>query len=806
MRDLARIWWDTKTRVTCCVKHVRRQPDGTNHPVHWLEDTLERFHSRFISEGGELGHYYWTQLLVQNVPEGTLNTHVRSAFQQWNPYRVNPMARGKFFYVVFASAQDCTDGLRGSELNAFSLKATVTRRPKMGYTAFVNERPNYVLDVREASCVCTRCRGVGIEFKQGLMGFTYWHDVCPRIAELIEDVREEADPFSPSIDSLLDVLLCSRNAATDFHLKSCCYGECKACGWQKKMGDLTIADEEKADVNEEKAYFVSFDAHENVRMDDDVIQHDGLAFEAVTIKKTRPVLIKQKVMPSVFVKMFIEHIGDYARHKYIAVHQTYMEHTLKERLKAPLTPSSSNTPGSRAPLTPSNSNTPGSSSSPPFPENEADEKAAVCREECICIDMDFAENYEIVHRISLQSEHWTHQQVTLFIVISHFWKDREWTSEAHIFVSADGSHDTYFVQRTMGALKDHFKARGIEPKHWYFNTDGAPSHFKSRFTMQSLFTFKTTSGASTVLWETCAPGHGKGPWDGIGAVVKRLLRQMERFEQLYANGARDVFQALVKSGNQRDVSSSVVISAFVYHYILTGDEPAIGLPNVWSAIKRPTKATRPKVDTIPGIRSHFCFRVCSNNTIAMRELSCRCAHCMSHQWAECNNQDAGLWKRLPLTKIAASAAVKTRGAKAQMSMQRQIMAKAVERGEIIAMESTDDEEGFSFWLGVADGPAFRYTGKKQTVDGVVLKKDGWYIKVTYYWRYPANSAKMFKLSSDTIIENAEGVIARKVAVDPVQIRRSGRGRGGLSVGPAAMLTLSTEIHAELSDLPSLDSL
>ena len=38
----------------------------------------------------------------------------------------------------------------------------------------------------------------------------------------------------------------------------------------------------------------------------------------------------------------------------------------------------------------------------------------------VVLNMDFAENYEIVHKIEIQSEHWSHQQVTLYIVIVHF--------------------------------------------------------------------------------------------------------------------------------------------------------------------------------------------------------------------------------------------------------------------------------------------------------------------------------------------------------------------------------------------------
>ena len=193
------------------------------------------------------------------------------------------------------------------------------------------------------------------------------------------------------------------------------------------------------------------------------------------------------------------------------------------------------------------------------------------------------------------------------------------------------------------ALAEHFKARGITLDAWYFNTDGAPSHFKNKFTMQSLFSFKTSFGATTVVWETCAPGHGKGPWDGIGAVIKRFLRRLEKDSKLYANGARDVFCALLDHFSQAKVGSRVIIDAFVFHYILSsGEHPIPGRDNVWSAASRPS--VRPTVTSIPGIRSSFCFRVAGENVLAYRELSCRCACCLQHNWSECKSVDAGPWK------------------------------------------------------------------------------------------------------------------------------------------------------------------
>jgi len=43
-------------------------------------------------------------------------------------------------------------------------------------------------------------------------------------------------------------------------------------------------------------------------------------------------------------------------------------------------------------------------------DSSDEEDARPAREESICMDMDFAENSDIVHKVKVQSEHWSHQQ------------------------------------------------------------------------------------------------------------------------------------------------------------------------------------------------------------------------------------------------------------------------------------------------------------------------------------------------------------------------------------------------------------
>jgi hypothetical protein len=124
----------------------------------------------------------------------------------------------------------------------------------------------------------------------------------------------------------------------------------------------------------------------------------------------------------------------------------------------------------------------------------------------------------------------------------------------------------------MDELQDYFRnERGMTFERWYINTDGAASHFKNKYTMHSLKIFLEKSGAASVMWETCAPGHGKGPWDGIGAVIKRTIRALEvRYPaRYYHHNALDVYFTLVDhfSGWKKGLSQRCSVDKFNFFYI-----------------------------------------------------------------------------------------------------------------------------------------------------------------------------------------------------------------------------------------------
>jgi hypothetical protein len=93
------------------------------------------------------------------------------------------------------------------------------------------------------------------------------------------------------------------------------------------------------------------------------------------------------------------------------------------------------------------------------------------------------------------------------------------------------------------------KMKFEELKRFFIHSDGASSHFKSRYTLFSLF--KLFKGRA-VMWEFGAAGHGKGPWDGIFAVMKTMLRRWETKEICYMANAWEVYKELNKHYTSTD--------------------------------------------------------------------------------------------------------------------------------------------------------------------------------------------------------------------------------------------------------------
>jgi hypothetical protein len=121
-----------------------------------------------------------------------------------------------------------------------------------------------------------------------------------------------------------------------------------------------------------------------------------------------------------------------------------------------------------------------------------------------------------------------------------------------VTISDDKNHDTAFVQKW---LDNFFKKDGWldtqdeipnlkgRVSEILINSDGAASHFKSKFTLSYLLYLQKTYRLK-FSWMVGGPGHGKGEHDGIGGITKRRAERLILDRNLHLENAFELFQVV----------------------------------------------------------------------------------------------------------------------------------------------------------------------------------------------------------------------------------------------------------------------
>ena len=141
---------------------------------------------------------------------------------------------------------------------------------------------------------------------------------------------------------------------------------------------------------------------------------------------------------------------------------------------------------------------------------------------------------------------------------------------------------------------------------------------------------------------------------------------------------------------------------------------------------------------------------------------------MRAEYKACENEEAGEWKVVKMIKTAGSRgnAGTLRSAKSALDAKRRVLACSAVVDQLIAVESANDAEGFSWWLCLVTQIAFQHEGKTETTEnGVKLTAGHWYMKIMYYERSPPIRDQLsLDKTSELIIDN-EGVIF----VEPIRL-------------------------------------
>lgn len=131
------------------------------------------------------------------------------------------------------------------------------------------------------------------------------------------------------------------------------------------------------------------------------------------------------------------------------------------------------------------------------------------------MQFDFSQNMVCEWQDAPQSTHWYKTQLTIFTSV--MWHLDE--KKCQVIVSDDKGHNKesiiVFLDTLMRNMPKHVKS--ID-----FWSDGPSSQFKNKFAVCIMEYLQEKTGIS-IKWNYFAASHGKGPVDGVGAIVKRYV-------------------------------------------------------------------------------------------------------------------------------------------------------------------------------------------------------------------------------------------------------------------------------------------
>lgn len=137
----------------------------------------------------------------------------------------------------------------------------------------------------------------------------------------------------------------------------------------------------------------------------------------------------------------------------------------------------------------------------------------------VILQIDFAENFQLIAQDEIQSAHWQHEQVTIFTAVA-------WLAEkiySFSIISNYLVHDKYAVYVFLKKIISWIEFSGYKVKDLSVFSDGCAAQFKNRFILSTLCFLPKEINITSMEWSFFATSHGKGAVDGVGATVKRKV-------------------------------------------------------------------------------------------------------------------------------------------------------------------------------------------------------------------------------------------------------------------------------------------
>ena len=269
---------------------------------------------------------------------------------------------------------------------------------------------------------------------------------------------------------------------------------------------------------------------------------------------------------------------------------------------------------------------------------------------------DFAENYVHESGSMVSTEHYGKEQSQLLIV-SYWCHSKDSTPEVPdvklkymAFTSDYLSHNTVFFKKCLEIFMDKIKKQlphDISSLH--ILTDGAQQHFKNKraynnvsilsyskglsdfyLSLQSFFILKKTNKTDIPIeWTFDPPHHGKGPCDGMAAVIKRTARSY--IIRGNVNNKKKFKLNLINfffCGDGCHVNNYIELSQMVTNEVRNCE--GIPVPMVSEDVEE-------EVESFEGILSYFhmSFKK-QKNSYTARRRECFCSSCQSGNFDSCH--------------------------------------------------------------------------------------------------------------------------------------------------------------------------
>jgi hypothetical protein len=149
--------------------------------------------------------------------------------------------------------------------------------------------------------------------------------------------------------------------------------------------------------------------------------------------------------------------------------------------------------------------------------------STVEEDECVLL-ADFQMNLSHTYANTVQSEHWTKTQTTIFPVIAYIKINGIINCISIPVISNDILHDNAFVELAIGKAINYIETTyKITIKSLTLWSDGCAAQFKNKNQF-----LKLSKSARNFRHRFFASGHGKGPSDSEGAVVKHCVSEALR--------------------------------------------------------------------------------------------------------------------------------------------------------------------------------------------------------------------------------------------------------------------------------------